>query len=494
MAHGKLRYIKPGSHSAGERLKKALAYAANKEKTDGGLWVSALNCSLAGDKSPALNVYDQMIETKRAWGTMDGRQGYDLILSFRAEEKDKAKCFEVLQSAAQELFGDRYETMICMHTNTNYLHGHITINSVSFVDGKKFRYEPGDWERRFQPVIDKYALQAGYSADRTGEEKTQAKSGRKDACIQNWTIINQSDIDKAVNQSKSYEEFEAAMRSMGYCMDYGKQSGKTCLKIRKADSGQDRYRRCTEKTLGYAYTLEGIRERIASKGKAYPEIAVSAVPVAVRFHYDIRHKKRAFRKWEELSPVERFQLRQFLKYRKLGRTQYRINWKVVGKYRRLAADSLRKRDLLIKYGIDSYGGFSGAIQEIRRKEKLCYEKQNELQHREAVFLKETELYRKIEACMAEGNIRDAEELAKKLKEECGHSVEETGEFIRKLSERKKNLKREAAIYKREQKKLEEIRKEFARTYGLPEEQRESESCTKEEKERKPDRKNNLQKK
>lgn len=466
MAHGKLRYIKPGGHWTGENLAKALSYGGNYKKTDDNLWVSALNCSLAGDKSPALNVYDQMMDTKRAWGNVDGRQGYDLIISFPKGENDKAKCWEILQNVAQELFGDRYETMICMHTNTDYLHGHITINSVSFVDGKKFRYEPGEWKECFQSVIDKYAMQAGYSKDQSMDEKekTERVNGEK----ANWTVINKEDIDEAVRQSGSYEEFETAMRSMGYYMDYGKQAGETCLKVRKAASGQDRYRRCTEKTLGYAYTLEGIRERIASKGKAYPKTAVAAVPVAVGIRYNIRFRKQVFRKWKDLSPIERFQLRQFQRFRNTGRTGYRINWKVVGKYRRLAEDSIRKRDLLIKYGVNSYSKFDEAREKINQKKKACCEKLKELRHQEAVFWKETDLYRKRQSCIADGRITDAEELSRKLVEEYGHSVSETGKFVQQMEEQKKRLKKEVSTYKREQKKLDEIQRDFARTYDLPE--------------------------
>ena len=38
---------------------------------------------------------------------------------------------------------------------TDHVHSHIVFNSVSFVDGKKYRYEKGDWAKYIQPITNK---------------------------------------------------------------------------------------------------------------------------------------------------------------------------------------------------------------------------------------------------------------------------------------------------------------------------------------------------
>ena len=40
---------------------------------------------------------------------------------------------------ARRLLGDRYEAVVSTHTDQEHLHCHIVFNSVSFMDGKKYR-------------------------------------------------------------------------------------------------------------------------------------------------------------------------------------------------------------------------------------------------------------------------------------------------------------------------------------------------------------------
>ena len=43
------------------------------------------------------------------------------------------------------------------------VHSHIVFNSVSFVDGKKYRYEKGDWAKYIQPITNKLCQEYGLS-------------------------------------------------------------------------------------------------------------------------------------------------------------------------------------------------------------------------------------------------------------------------------------------------------------------------------------------
>lgn len=50
-----------------------------------------------------------------------------------------------------------------VHDNTAHVHSHIVFNSVSFVDGKKYRYEKGDWAKYIQPITNKLCQEYGLS-------------------------------------------------------------------------------------------------------------------------------------------------------------------------------------------------------------------------------------------------------------------------------------------------------------------------------------------
>jgi len=39
---------------------------------------------------------------------------------------------------AKEMWGDRFEVVVATHLNKEHLHNHFVINSVSFIDGKKY--------------------------------------------------------------------------------------------------------------------------------------------------------------------------------------------------------------------------------------------------------------------------------------------------------------------------------------------------------------------
>lgn len=43
--------------------------------------------------------------------------------------------------------GGRFEVVVATHCNTGHYHNHFVINSVSWVDGKKFYNSPADYAR-----------------------------------------------------------------------------------------------------------------------------------------------------------------------------------------------------------------------------------------------------------------------------------------------------------------------------------------------------------
>lgn len=128
-----------GNSFHARHLKRALDYVMNPEKTQRGRLVGAINCQ-------ADMAFEQMMDTKKQFGKTDKRQGYHIILSFKEDEVEPDRAFEITQKFVAEYLGDAYEAVFVVHDNTDHVHSHIVFNSVSFVDGKKYRYENANKE------------------------------------------------------------------------------------------------------------------------------------------------------------------------------------------------------------------------------------------------------------------------------------------------------------------------------------------------------------
>lgn len=114
-----------------KNLEAVINYAMNGEKTENGILVSAINCLPE-------TVYSQMILTKKVFHKEDGRLGYHIIQSFKENEISPEKCNKIGMELAQQLWGDKYQVLVCTHKNKQNIHNHIVLNSVSFIDGSKY--------------------------------------------------------------------------------------------------------------------------------------------------------------------------------------------------------------------------------------------------------------------------------------------------------------------------------------------------------------------
>ena len=207
MAISKILNMKDcGGHFHGKHLKRALDYVMNPEKTQGGRLVGAINCQVD-------TAFEQMKETKRKFGKIDKRQGYHIILSFKENEVNPDTAFEITQKFVQEYLGRSYEAVFVVHDNTAHVHSHIVFNSVSFVDGKKYRYEKGDWAKYIQPITNRLCQEYGLSIiDVDDEKKERQHEGYKEWSDYRegsfvWSDMIKRDLDACILQAKDYEEF-----------------------------------------------------------------------------------------------------------------------------------------------------------------------------------------------------------------------------------------------------------------------------------------------
>ena len=114
-----------------QELYNVFDYTTQDGKTERKLFVSGINCV------PEIAV-QQMILTKRQFGKTDKILAFHAIQSFKPGEVTPAECHEIGMSLAREMWGDRFQVVVATHLDKSHLHTHFAINSVSFLDGKKY--------------------------------------------------------------------------------------------------------------------------------------------------------------------------------------------------------------------------------------------------------------------------------------------------------------------------------------------------------------------
>ncbi len=102
-----------------EHLKNAIRYILNPKKTEAGLWVGG---NVGREAEPVLQA---MLDTKRDWQKLSGRQGYHFVISFRPGETDEKTAFHLVKDFCEMYLGEIMITVfpsimigrICMATS-----------------------------------------------------------------------------------------------------------------------------------------------------------------------------------------------------------------------------------------------------------------------------------------------------------------------------------------------------------------------------------------
>ena len=196
-------------------LKNVIEYASDKEKTDDELFVTGINCEVE-------RADEMMTETKKQFGKKDKVVAYHGYQSFAEGEVTPEECHAIGVETAKRLWGDRYEVIVTTHLNTKtHLHNHFVFNSVSFVDGEKFRYQTADIFA-LREVSDEVCKEFGKSVLENAPFHGSSSVywvHRNGGLTQ--TDIVKDDIDIAIAHSYSPQSFMQNMIDMGYRFNRG---------------------------------------------------------------------------------------------------------------------------------------------------------------------------------------------------------------------------------------------------------------------------------
>lgn len=256
-------------------LAYALSYAENPEKSH--RLVTGINCE-------ADTALEEMQSTKRRWDKLGGVLGYHIIHSYAPGETTPEQAHAAGVEFARRLLGNRFEAVVSTHTDRDHLHCHIVVNSVSFVDGKKYRSDFksyfGDLRGTSNAVSREYGLSV-IEPEGHGKHYAEWDAARQGKAT--VTSLVKQDIDAAIAESFTFDTFLAALRRQGYTVKYGANVKRTAV---RPPDGEKFFRL---DTLKGEYTETRIRERLAGirTGEAPPEITPRIPPAPRR--YTVRH-------------------------------------------------------------------------------------------------------------------------------------------------------------------------------------------------------------
>ena len=175
---------------------------------------------------------------------------------------------QIAKELADRVLGGRYEYVIGTHLNTDHIHSHIVWNSVSCVDGKKYRSNYKSYVTEIRAVSDKLCREYKLSVIGTETSHHVAKPYAEWLAEQSgkptWRTAIRQDVDDAIRQSLTWRQFLSAMERKGYEVRMGRKY--PVLR----PPGKERFVRF--KTLGKRYTPEAIQTRILYPQSYHPYV------------------------------------------------------------------------------------------------------------------------------------------------------------------------------------------------------------------------------
>ena len=249
-------------------LYAALQYVSNDRKTDERMHVSGINCN-------AKRAYERMTATKKRFGKTGGNVAYHGYKSFQTGEVTPEEAHKIGLETARRMWGKDYEIVVTTHLNTDNIHNHIVVNSVSFRTSRKFENHISD-HYKLREISDAVCLEQGKSVllptKFTGNRKKDYwihKSGG----LTHRDILKR-DIDQAISNTTNWKAFDLYLKNLGY--SYARNSDYRHPSI--IAPGWKRSVRID--SLGEQYTQEKIRERLILNQK---DITLYAVRIPKRF-------------------------------------------------------------------------------------------------------------------------------------------------------------------------------------------------------------------
>lgn len=256
------------------------------------------------------------------------------------------------------------------------LHNHILFNSVSCIDGKKYRDNFKAYFGDIRGASNEVSRRHGLSViEPEGKGKSYAEWDANQKGKATIRDLIRQDIDAIIDQSFTYATFLAALRKNGYEIKSGPNVKHTAVKT----PGSSRFIRLS--SLGENYTEEAIKQRLSEVRSSPAPVQEQTIPMPRRKYYSCQSRvykwKRKPRGFRALYVYYLYSLG----YRKPGPKRKYIPIAVRQEVTRLHRYQAQYR-LLREYRIDTddqlsmlSGAFQSDIDALTEQRKCLYKEQ-----------------------------------------------------------------------------------------------------------------------
>ncbi len=249
MAYTKIHPIK-------STVEKAIAYITNPEKTDEKILVSSFACS-------EQTAFLEFEKTRNKHHYSGKNLAYHCIQSFKPDEVTPEQAHRIGIQTADELLKGKYEYVISTHVDRGHIHNHLIICGVNFENGLSFgtehdRKNNPAW-KQLRKISDDICIENKLSVIEM-PEKGYGKcyyEWLQDMKKNSYKSKLKNAIDSCVMTSDSFDDFLNRMQNE---MKYEYKIRGHSLSFRAEE--QERFTRCSRKSLGWYYDPEQIKKRI----------------------------------------------------------------------------------------------------------------------------------------------------------------------------------------------------------------------------------------
>lgn len=426
-----------------DSIRQVMTYATSPYKTEKQFYTTGINCEVK-------DAVKQMQFVKTIYGKENGILAFHAYQSFNEGEVTPEIAHEIGVKLANEMWGDRFQVVVSTHLNTQHLHNHFVINSVSFKDGKKY-YSNLTNTALLRKTSDEICEEYGLNVLK---EKT-CKSGinfekfyKKSMRDSDYYKFAKEDIDYAIKHSYTLKQFQQMLVSMGYNYYY---------KADKLSVRREPYKRNirVERAFGEEYSLENIKRRILENDYIRQERIIPYKVMGYRL-FITRDKLR--KKYKPKGIVALYYYYKYLlKLYTRNNIQYKLTPEMRVEVKKMDEYSERIR-FLCKYKIETMSDVDNI------KEQKNEELQKILNIRNRLYYKRQKLDNGIEKDGVTKDIIDVTATLKRIRKEirlCGEFYDDVPKIkgqVKEMEEKEKHKIKD----KEQEKKLKEKKKKDRR--------------------------------
>lgn len=188
--------------------------------------------------------------TKEQYRKTDGVLAFHGYQSFKEGEISADIAHEIGVKFVEEMFND-YEVVVSTHQNTNHIHNHFIINSVSYKTGKKYNNNRANLAKLRQ-ISDSICAEYGLSV--LDEEISYKNTYKHKILNDDYYKILKEDLDNIISYSVTLKQVLERLKKLNYQV-YSRNGILTIYK-----DGFDRVR--IEKAFGNNYSIDSINKRL----------------------------------------------------------------------------------------------------------------------------------------------------------------------------------------------------------------------------------------